>query len=963
MWSFQKILENKSLCGVSLKSISGAYFMSYRATLFLVFVTLAAIATAIYETYYPVSTITTIALELFYFVVFFVDLLLDIIRSNYLFDYLLSWPFFYDITACISVLAIAFPSSPWLTFFRFFRVFKLLEVLRLRRSWAVEAGIQRGAMNREAVANFETSSISYSVARLVVNILAFFIISTAAVYSVSTQIPSSFSNSYSEHDSLEFFTAFYFCIVTITTVGYGEILPVSTEAKALTVLMIVVGFSVIPHQISLLITATSLNRDYRGELRLHRHKKHILICGMVDYELLYHASRDLFQFGSSDEQMYNIRDEIGPRHRVVLTVLSSEEPTDRVQMLLVKYQGLINYMLGNAKNFADLQRAKAHRAHAIIILPDCAAFTLREEEDSIFLSSLAVTKFLDVSCRNCACPACRKKNGDVDVKLCSASSCCASSHITDCRQGRIIVNLTGSGRNQPILKAMGVDVVIRHTEMKYSLLALGTMLPGFLACFQALVGWTESEKSGTGVNSRSWNVHQVKCRTIHPGYAEFAFHQAALSAFSKSRGLVILVAVKHCGRILINPKHTDFVTLGAEVTLAECDSLFVLAPSYETASECLGTIPPLMQSSPPVDSRDSAQALFALPAKFDSVRDLENMLQQSQHPADEERGSGSKKNALKINPFLHMAPTTPRRDSQRLTAQDATFDPLRGKSLYIELTSEMKDHHVVLLMTNPTDGLTAELSPPQIMLPLIYFMRVLRTFSNADVLVLSERAAELASLVQDVEQVSPDLLHNVHFIAGHPRRPVELYQCGVKNARTVSIVRPSCVSGVQYHDLTHKSTLAKDKHCIIASLNLHLLLSGLVYNEQSSGSGTATPGFRRENVDGDDADNASEIADCRSIAPFVTIDIAHESNSLFLRHKNARSREHMCIIDVGADTPANNAEAEEEVHESNGYTSKEEDAALMRSGGILMEMCLDNLLVQSVYYPDICAFWESGESI
>jgi CBS domain containing-hemolysin-like protein len=104
-------------------------------------------------------------------------------------------------------------------------VFKLLEVLRLRRSWAVEAGIQRGAMNREAVTEFETSSISYSVARLVVNILAFFIISTAAVYSVSNQLSNSFIISTSEEESLSFGNALYFCIVTITTVGYGEILP------------------------------------------------------------------------------------------------------------------------------------------------------------------------------------------------------------------------------------------------------------------------------------------------------------------------------------------------------------------------------------------------------------------------------------------------------------------------------------------------------------------------------------------------------------------------------------------------------------------------------------------------------------------------------------------------------------------------------------------------------------------
>jgi len=269
-------------------------------------------------------------------------------------------------------------------------------------------------------------------------------------------------------------------------------------------------------------------------------------------------------------------------------------------------------------------------------------------------------------------------------------------------------------------------------------------------------------------------------------------------------------------------------------------------------------------------------------------------------------------------------------------------------------------------MTNPTDGFTAELSPPQIMLPLIYFMRVLRTFSNANVLVLSERAGELTSLIKDVEQVQPMLMHNVHFIAGHPRRPVELYQCGVRNARTVSILRSSCVSGIQIQDFTHKSSIAKDKHCIIASLNLHLLLSGLVYTEEAAGLGLAAPGFGSNNIDGDgdsEGDGAGDAS--RNVAntattPFVTVDIAHESNSLFLRHVSTTPR-YTQNKDTNAGADEDKAEADDEADAGMEYMRKEEDAALMRSGGILMEMCLDNLLVQSVYYPDINAFWDSGE--
>ncbi|TAD79433.1 MAG: ion transporter [Oscillatoriales cyanobacterium] len=50
-----------------------------------------------------------------------------------------------------------------------------------------------------------------------------------------------------------FLDAFYFAVVTMTTVGYGDITPVSKAGKLVTVLMILSGIAVIPWQISDLI--------------------------------------------------------------------------------------------------------------------------------------------------------------------------------------------------------------------------------------------------------------------------------------------------------------------------------------------------------------------------------------------------------------------------------------------------------------------------------------------------------------------------------------------------------------------------------------------------------------------------------------------------------------------------------------------------------------------------------------
>ncbi|GBF79690.1 ion transporter [Aphanothece sacrum] len=50
----------------------------------------------------------------------------------------------------------------------------------------------------------------------------------------------------------DFFDALYFSVVTMTTVGFGDIIPLSKEGKILTVIMIFSGVIFIPWQISIL---------------------------------------------------------------------------------------------------------------------------------------------------------------------------------------------------------------------------------------------------------------------------------------------------------------------------------------------------------------------------------------------------------------------------------------------------------------------------------------------------------------------------------------------------------------------------------------------------------------------------------------------------------------------------------------------------------------------------------------
>jgi Ion channel. len=77
-------------------------------------------------------------------------------------------------------------------------------------------------------------------------------------------------------------TALYFSVVTMATVGYGDILPVSNESRLFVVSLIVLGITVFATSLSAIIVPAVNNRlqsALRGEKRRMIRKDHYIIAG------------------------------------------------------------------------------------------------------------------------------------------------------------------------------------------------------------------------------------------------------------------------------------------------------------------------------------------------------------------------------------------------------------------------------------------------------------------------------------------------------------------------------------------------------------------------------------------------------------------------------------------------------------------------------------------------------------
>ncbi len=68
--------------------------------------------------------------------------------------------------------------------------------------------------------------------------------------------------------NLSWVDSFYFCTVTLTTVGYGDITPESNEAKIFIMIYILSGIGVIASFANLIIKNSALRREYKRARRI-----------------------------------------------------------------------------------------------------------------------------------------------------------------------------------------------------------------------------------------------------------------------------------------------------------------------------------------------------------------------------------------------------------------------------------------------------------------------------------------------------------------------------------------------------------------------------------------------------------------------------------------------------------------------------------------------------------------------
>ncbi len=169
--------------------------------------------------------------------------------------------------------------------------------------------------------------------------------------------------------------AFYMTIITVTTVGYGEVLPLDHQSKLFAISLIVISVFVFAYSISV-ITEYIISRNPVERLKLKKVKKqledmqdHVIICG----------------YGRNGKQA---ADRL-MRHKKPFVVV------ERNKELIERYEGDIIFIEGDANEDDTLEKAKISKASSIIIaMPSDSAnlftvLTARQMNEKIHIISRA----------------------------------------------------------------------------------------------------------------------------------------------------------------------------------------------------------------------------------------------------------------------------------------------------------------------------------------------------------------------------------------------------------------------------------------------------------------------------------------------------------------------------------------------------------------------------------------------
>ncbi|XP_073818757.1 calcium-activated potassium channel slo isoform X25 [Musca autumnalis] len=325
--------------------------------------------------------------------------------------------------------------------------------------------------------------------------------------------PLDFNNAH----RLSYWTCVYFLIVTMSTVGYGDVYCETVLGRTFLVFFLLVGLAMFASSIPEIIELVGSGNKYGGELKREHGKRHIVVCGHITYESVSHFLKDF---------LHEDREDVD----VEVVFLHRKPPDLELEGLFKRHFTTVEFFQGTIMNPIDLQRVKVHEADACLVLANKYCQDPDAEDAANIMRVISIKNYSD----------------DIRVII----------QLMQYHNKAYLLNIPSWDWKQG-------DDVICLAELKLGFIAQSCLAPGFSTMMANLFAmrsfktspdmqsWTNDYLRGTGM--------EMYTETLSPTFIGIPFAQATELCFSKLKLLLLAIEIKGNedgadSKISINPR-------------------------------------------------------------------------------------------------------------------------------------------------------------------------------------------------------------------------------------------------------------------------------------------------------------------------------------------------------------------------------------------------------------------------
>ena len=331
-----------------------------------------------------------------------------------------------------------------------------------------------------------------------------------------------------------FHDALWFTVITSTTVGYGDISPVTTLGRVVVLAVMFLGIVLIPAETGKLIALASKRNAYKSASYVHPRAQypHVVVLGSGQ-ESISSLLGFVAEFYHEDNAL----------HDVQMVLLLDSYPPEGLRRTLANpfYAHRVTLLQGSAMNTADLARADIDSAAA------CFIVTPKNVPNAWAQDVITVMR----------CVAVRSAN----------------PKITIISQLLRRINMTH-------LKAAGCDHILCLDEIKMGIMAANALVPGLSTFLINLVRSFSDEDVAYPIGS--WEAEfaagygqEIYSQIASIALEDMSFAQAAFVLYDELGVTLFAVQTTVLGvsRAWLNP--------GSDYTIKMGDTLFLIAPDLQ----------------------------------------------------------------------------------------------------------------------------------------------------------------------------------------------------------------------------------------------------------------------------------------------------------------------------------------------------------------------------------------------